>query len=135
MRLIYCSFILLVSAISPNAHAASNGDLYKHCKKFADKSFQMENLTDVMCVTYFRAIADSGFSICDVWGKIAGDVEKGVKRTTMNIVKRSEGVGKVTNVEPAIQIYVNKMAKKPESWEYRADYQVLSSLQQLSPCE
>ncbi|MDB4853068.1 hypothetical protein OAI23_06255, partial [Alphaproteobacteria bacterium] len=60
MRLVYCSFILFLFAVSPYAHATDNAQLYKDCKKLADKSFQPDNVTDIVCVTYFRAILDTG---------------------------------------------------------------------------
>ena len=135
MRSIYCCFILLLFAFGPYAHATDNGQLYKDCKKLADKSFQPNSITDIVCIAYFRAVLDSGISICDTYGKSAKSVKPGIQRDERNWFKRLEGVGSDVNIEAAVQIYVNKMAKKPEKWKYRADYEVLSSLQELAPCE
>ena len=66
---------------------------------------------------------------------LKADLASGIQRDEINRSKRLEGIASEVNIEAAVQIYVNKMAKKPEKWKYRADFEVLTSLQQLSPCE
>ena len=56
-------------------------------------------------------------------------------RSTIQMFKQTAGAGADLDLDAAIQVYVNKMGKNPDTWKYRADYQVLSSLQQLAPCE
>lgn len=134
MRLIFCSLILFASLSVP-AHAIDNGSLYKDCKKLADRSFQVAALTDIVCVTYFRGVLDNALSLCDSWGSTAELQQPGERRDTIEMFRKSEGVASEVNIEAAVQIYVNKLEKKPEKWTYRADYEVLTSLQQLAPCK
>ncbi|MDA8730599.1 hypothetical protein N9N21_07090 [Alphaproteobacteria bacterium] len=135
MRLIFSYIVLSALALSFDAHAAKNEDIYKHCKKYADNAFEYNEPTDAMCLTYFAGVRDSGMTLCNVWRKQAekdGTIEGGM---WMNLFAKSMGVGKISNMNAAIQIYVNAMQNEPKKWNIRADFSVLQSLQELAPCE
>lgn len=135
MRLLYSLFIAFTLVAITNAEAKSNGDLYKDCKKYADRSFEPEKISDIVCLAYFRGVYDFSVSICNAWGTIMDKEESSEARHIMKTFRKAEGAGEDLDLDAAIQVYVNKMGKNPDTWKYRADYQVLSSLQQLAPCE
>lgn len=135
MRLIFSCIVLSALALSFDAHAAKNEDIYKHCKKYADNAFEYNEPTDAMCLSYFAGIRDSGMTVCKVWRKQAEKVESIEGRMLMNLFAKSVGVGKMSNMNAAIQIYVNAMQNEPKKWSVRADFSVLQSLQELAPCE
>lgn len=118
-----------------NANAKKNVDLYKDCKKYADRSFEPEEVSDIVCLAYFRGIYNFSVSICNVWSTQMDEAKSSEIRSTIQMFKQTAGAGADLDLDAAIQVYVNKMGKNPDTWKYRADYQVLSSLQQLAPCE
>jgi hypothetical protein len=63
MRVLLLTLILLVP-LSSNAFAMTAGDLYRYCKPYADRAFKAENNNDLLCLMYFRGVADSGLRLC-----------------------------------------------------------------------
>ena len=135
MRMLFLSAFLSVLAVSIEAHAITNGDIYKHCKKYADRSFQYEETSDIICISYFAGIRDFGRSICKGWKKVSDQTQSTEAKEQIKIFLSMEGVGELKNLDAALQHYVNKMKNEPERWDFRADYAVLESLQAIAPCE
>ena len=135
MRMLFRIAFLSVLAVSFEAHAITNGDIYKHCKKYADRSFQYEETSDIICISYFAGIRDFGRSICKGWKKVSDQTQSTEAKEQIKIFLSMEGVGDLKNLDAALQHYVNKMKNEPERWDFRADYAVLESLQAIAPCE
>lgn len=135
MRLIFSGIALLALVLNFEAHALSTGSLYKHCNKYAERSFEYDEVTDAMCLSYFAAVRDFGVSMCRGWKKVSDETQSTEAKVQIESFRSMEGVGDLKNVNAAIQHYVNKMKNEPERWDYRADFGVLESLQAIAPCE
>jgi len=126
--------ILILFASSATSIAASNGDLYKDCKEYADSSFKMksEGVSDITCYIYFAAARDFSDSVCTKYGD-EKDFPAAVK-STLGVIRKKFGAGgndDPNGIDASIQHYVNEMAKKPEVWKYRPTREVVKSLQAI----
>ena len=48
MRVVFLSIVLSALALSFDAHALTTGVLYKHCNKYAERSFEYSEPTDAI---------------------------------------------------------------------------------------
>jgi len=135
MRGVFLSIVVAALSLSFDAYASTNGDIYKYCRKYADRSFQFEESSDVICFSYFAGIRDFGRSICKGWKKVSDQTQSTEAKEQIKIFLSMEGVGDLKNLDAALQHYVNKMKNEPERWDFRADYAVLESLQAIAPCK
>ncbi|MDC0649149.1 hypothetical protein OAQ37_01400 [Alphaproteobacteria bacterium] len=110
--------ITMLFALSATSIAASNGDLYKDYKVYADNSFKMkpESTSDITCHIYFAASRDFSNSVCTKYAD-EKDLPAHVKATLRVIRKkfRAGGNHDPNTIDASIQHYVNEMAKKPEA--------------------
>ena len=114
--------------------AASNGDLYKHCKMYIDKSFDLIKSGDEgrNCFIYFAATRDFSATICVKYSK-EEELSPEAKNALNQIRKDygSSSFGEANSLDAAIQHYVNEMEKKPAEWKYNPTYYVIDSLQAI----
>ena len=137
MRVLILTLILLVP-LSSNAFAMTVGDLYKFCKPYADRAFEYESSKDLICIAYFRGVADSGLRICtNMKAAIPAVGEDSKFAAGLRSVQEIEGLGSLTgnNMEAAIQSFVNEMSTKPEDWRFIPVQYVHGALKKLAPCE
>ena len=137
MRVLILTLILLVP-LSSNTFAMSAGDLYKYCKPYADRAFEAKATNDLVCVTYFRGVADSGKNICANMKAAVSAIGEGSEFAAgLRSVQEIEGLGSLTgnNMEAAIQSFVNEMSTKPEDWRFIPVQYVHAALKKLAPCE
>ena len=137
MRVLILTLILLVP-LSSNAFGMNAGELYKHCKPFADRAFEAKATNDLICVTYFRGVADTGKNICANMKAAVSAIGEGSDFVAgLRSVQEIEGLGSLTgnNMEAAIQSFVNEMSTKPEDWRFIPVQYVHGALKKLAPCE
>lgn len=137
MRVLILSLFLL-APLSSNAFAMSAGDLYKYCKPYADRAFEAKATNDLVCVTYFRGVADSGKNICaNMKAAVSAIGEDNQFAAGLLSVQEIEGLGslKGNNMNAAIQSFVNEMSTNPEKWDFIPVQYVHGALQKIVPCE
>jgi len=136
MRVLILSLVLLVP-LSSSSFAMNAGDLYKYCKPFADRAFNAEKNDDLLCLMYFRGVADSGFNLCSKMKSAISTVgEESPLAPGLRAVQDFEGLAKQgDNMHPAIQSFVNEISTKPEKWGFLPIQYVHSALKKLSPCK
>ena len=137
MRVLILTLILL-GPLSSNAFAMTVGDLYKYCKPYADRAFESTASNDLICITYFRAVADSGLRICtNMKAAISALGEDGKYAAGLRTVQKIDGLGSHTGniITAAIQSFVNGMSTKPEKWRFPPVQYVHFTLKKLIPCE
>lgn len=135
MRAVFLSIVLSALAFSFDANAATNGDIYKFCKKYADRSFEYKEPTDLVCVGYFGAVRDFGQTICNTWLKQAENAQLTEAKIEIKLFLRMHGISSPIDMNAAIQSYINTMQKYPQLWAKQADFNVQESIQALAPCE
>jgi len=135
MRGVFLSIVVAALSLSFDAYASTNGDIYKYCRKYADRYFQFEESSDVICFSYFAGIRDFGRSICQGWKKVSDQTQSTEAKVQIESFRSMDGVGDLKNIDAVVQHYVNKMKNEPERWDFRADYAVLESLQAIAPCK
>jgi len=112
--------------IQPNqAQAATNGDLYRSCKKLADNGFEASGFSDGFCYGYFRGIASLAADNCDL------SKEPGMPE----ILAFFAADRKKLNQNAVIQKYVNTIKDEPEKWQSGAHGEALFAIQAIAPCE
>lgn len=130
--------LFIFFAMPTLAQATSNADLYKDCKKYADNSFQIKDISgDLTCMIYFIAIRDVAAGICEKWGE-EKDFSPDVQRTLGALRKHfgARPASGANQMQASIQHYVNEIAKKPEAWKFNPHKDVITSLQAIGgSCE
>ena len=137
MRVLILILIFLVP-LSSHSFALSNGQLYQYCKPFADRAFEGKTTDDLMCVSYFRGVADSGLRNCGILKDIIARPDVSTEqKAVFNAAMLSAGLGFTDGekLKPAIQLFVNEMATVPEKWDAMAIWVAHSSIQKVAPCE
>ena len=135
MRVVFLSIVLSALALNFDAHALTTGEVYKHCNKYAERSFEYSEPTDAVCISYFAGIRDSGASICKGWKIVLENTQSIERKIQIERFRSMEGVGDIESYHPAIQHFVNRMQNEPENWKYSGDFGVKESLQKIAPCE
>jgi hypothetical protein len=133
--MLFLSAFLSVLAVSIEAHAITNGDIYKHCKKYADRSFEYKDPEDLICLGYFAAVRDFGQTVCEVWSERAGKAESTDAYIENKLFQGAHGISGAPDLSAAIQNYINTMQKYPERWVERPDISVQESIKALAPCK
>ena len=136
MRALILIMILLVP-LSSKSFAMDAGGLYQNCKPYADRAFKGLNSDDLICLTYFRAVADSGWRVCNgIKAALSRFGDENKLAPGLTLARRAEGLGLLDdNVNAAIQSFVNEMSSNPEKWRYSPIQYVHSSLRKLAPCK
>jgi len=112
-------------ALSTPAHALTNGDLYRWCKKLSDNGFEGSEVTYGFCYGYFMGISSLAADNCDF------SKEPGMPEILAFFAADREKI----NQDAAIQKYVNTIKNEPEKWRYGAHGEVLEAIKAIAPCE
>ena len=127
---------LFVLFMSGSAFGADNYGLREHCQGFADKNFQMRTTEDTLCLTYFKAIEDSGREKCFVlqyFEENGGWTEDQKRLIAKFAIGNSNNPNSLKELNASIQYYLNLMQKKPEQWGNAPVTAVRQSLQAIFP--
>ena len=116
--------ILLVSLVTVESKALSNEDLYKWCKSYTDRGFEIENPFDAYCLGVFDGISSLASDTCTVARKTQSGF---LYLLSIDRTKYSR--------DAAIQQYVNTIKSTPDKWKDGAHGAVLEAAKTISPCE
>jgi len=122
---IFTTLATLIVTLSTPAHALTNGDLYRWCKKLSDNGFEGSEVTDGVCYGYFIGISSLAADNCDI------SKEAGMPEILALIAADREKI----NQDAAIQKYVNTIKNEPEKWQDGAHGDVLVAIKAIAPCE
>ena len=128
MRVLILTLILLVP-LSSSSFAMTNEGLYKWCKPWADRAFEMKEYDDLNCLAYVTGALEYAIHICYIMTEAA-------KEDSSSAYARSFfGASKDANPRAVIQAYVNKMKNEPERWKYTPNAALQKVFTEVAPCE
>ena len=123
-------FAVLILFTFNNANALSNESLYKLCKPYADRAFDLKTEEDLLCIYYTSGVLDSSENLCFVMSGAAKE------DTSIAFARGFFGTSNAHEKKDSIiQAYVNKMKNSPEKWEFVASDALREVSRQIAPCE
>ena len=130
---IIISFVFFMSG---SAFGADNYGMREFCQGFADKNFQMRTNEDAICLSYFRAIQDSGREKCfalKYFEKNGGWTENQKQLIEKFAIGDFDKPNSLKELNASIQYYLNLMQKKPEQWSNTPVTAVRESIRAIYP--
>ena len=116
--------MLLVSLLAVGSRASTNEDLYKWCKSYTDRGFEVETVTDAYCIGFFDGISSLASDTCTIAKKTPEGV---LYFLSIDRTKYSR--------DAAIQQYVNTIKSTPDKWTFGAHGEVLGAAKTVAPCK
>ena len=125
-------FLFLLVALllaNTNVNAMTNQSLYKWCKPYSDRAFNLTEDEDFYCRTYITGVWEYARFICDAMTNAAG------KHKTADLTRSFFGASAEQTTDALIQLYVNKMKNDPEQWQYAPTAALREVFQEIAPCK
>lgn len=128
MRVLILTLILLVP-LSSSSFAITNETLYKYCKPYADRAFEMKDNNDISCLAYVTGAWEYANGICFIM------IEAAKNDSGAAYARSFFGASGDVNSDALIQAYVNKMKNEPERWKYTPNTAIREIFTEVAPCE
>ena len=107
----------------------TNEALYKYCKPYADRAFEIKETNDLSCLAYVTGAWEYANHICSVM------IEAAKNDSDSAVIRSFFGASRDVNSDALIQAYVNKMKNEPERWQYSPHTAMREVFSEVAPCE
>lgn len=127
IRLLIAGLMVLMAG---NANAdVDNKYLNQKCRSYVDAGYKLEDVDGVLCMAYFRGIADLLNDLCIV-GK-SPDID--LPEDTKSFLRYLGANPK--DLTAPIQEYVNQMQANPKKWDQIPSFHVGEAVREIYPCD